>query len=104
LIIAKQSSIEQFGVGYLDGILIYRTNETRHEEQVREVLQRHCKFFLCCKAKMYQFAVLKIGFLGIVITSNGVGMEWDWISIIEDWLTPNSFREVQVLSGFTVFY
>jgi hypothetical protein len=53
---------------------------------------------------MYQFAVLKIGFLGIVITSNDVGMEWDWISIIEDWLTPNSFTEVQVLSGFTVFY
>jgi hypothetical protein len=31
-------------------------------------------------------------------------MESDWIATIEDWPTPKSMRDVQVLLGFTNFY
>jgi hypothetical protein len=96
--------IDDFAVCYLDDILIYSTNEKEHEEHVRQVLQRLKEFGLYCKAEKCQFGVSEVGFLGFVITHDGVGMESDRIATIEDWPTPKSMRDVQVLLGFTNFY
>src|SRR5882757_7029225 len=62
------------------------------------------EFGLYCKAEKCQFGVLEVGILGFVITPDGVGMESDQISTIEDWPTPKSIRDVQVLLGFMNFY
>jgi hypothetical protein len=40
-------------------------------------------------------------FLVFVISPNGRSMEWDLISMVEDLLTPESIRDMQVLFGFT---
>jgi hypothetical protein len=95
--------IDDFAVCYLDDILIYSTNEKEHEEHLRQVLQRLKEFGLYCKAEKCQFGVSEVGFLGFIITPDGVGMESDRISTIEDWPTPKSVRDVQVLLGFTNF-
>ena len=89
---------------YLDDILIYSTKEKEHEDHVRKVLQRLQEFGLCCKAEMCQFSVSEVGFLGFIINSYAIGMESDRISTIEDWPTPKSVRDVQVLLGFANFY
>jgi len=68
------------------------------------VLQRLNVFGLYCKAEKCQFEVSEVAFLGFVITPDGVGMESDRISTIEDLPTPKSIRDVQVLLGFTNFY
>ena len=75
-----------------------------HEEHVREVLQRLQEFGLYCKAKTCQFGVSEVGFLGFIVNSEGISMETDRISTIEDWPTPKSAWEVQALLGFTNFY
>jgi len=62
------------------------------------------EFGLYCKAEKRQFGVSEDSFLGFVITPDGVGMESDRISTIEDWPTPKSIGDVQVLLGFTNFY
>ena len=95
--------IDDFTVCYLDDILIYSTNEKEHEDHVQKVLQRLQEFGRFCKAEKCQFGVRKVGFLGFVITSDGISMESDRISTIEDWPTPESVRDVQVLLGFTNF-
>jgi len=91
-------------VGYLDDTLIYWTNEKEHEEHVRQVLQRLREIGLYCKAEKCQFGVSEVGFLGFLITPDGVGMESDRISTIEDWLTMKSVRDGLVLLRFTNFY
>jgi len=96
--------IDNFAVCYLDDILIYSTNEKLHKEHVRQVLQRLEEFGLYCKAKKCQFGVSEVGFVGFVITPEGVGMESDRISTIEDRPTQKSIRDVQVLLGFMNFY
>jgi hypothetical protein len=96
--------LDDFAVCYLDDILIYSTNEKEHEDHVQKVLERLRQFGLYCKAEKCQFGTSKIGFLGFIISSDGVGMESDRISTIEDWPTPKSIRDVQVLLGFTNFY
>ena len=96
--------IDDFAVCYLDDILIYSTNEKEYDEHVRKVLERLQEFGLYCKAEKCQFGVLEVGYLGFVISSEGVGMETDRISTIEDWPPPKSVHDMQVLLGFTNFY
>jgi len=68
------------------------------------VLRKLKQFGLYCRAEKWQFGVSDVGFLGFVITPDGVGMESDRIPTIEDWLTPKSIRDVQVLLGFMNLY
>jgi hypothetical protein len=89
--------IDDFAVCYLDDILINSENETEHDEDVRQVLRRLREFGLYWKAEKCQFGVKEIGFLGCMISPNGVGMETDRIATIQDWPTPKSIRDVQVL-------
>jgi len=96
--------IDDFTICYLDDILIYSTNEKEHEDHVRNVLQRLQEFGLYCKAEKCLFGVQEVGCLGFVINSDGIGMESDRISTIEDWPTPESVRDVQVLLSFSNFY
>ena len=89
---------------FLDDILIYSTNEKEHEDHVRMVLQRLQDFGLYCKAEKCHCGVREVGSLGFVINSDGIGMESDRISTIEDWPTAESVWDVQVLLGFANFY
>jgi len=68
------------------------------------VLERNRGFGLYCKAELYEFGVSEVGFFGFVISSEEIGMESDSISTIEDWPTPKSVRDVQVLLGVANFY
>jgi len=96
--------IHDFAICYLDDILIYWYNEKKHNEQVQKVLERLTKLGLYCKPNKCQFGVSEVGFLGFVISSEGVGIESDRISTIEAWPTPKSVQDVQVLLGFANFY
>jgi hypothetical protein len=95
--------IDDFAVCYLDDILIYSTNEKLHEDHVRKVLLRLPEFGLYCKSEKCQFGVSEVGFHGFIINSDGIGMESDRISTIEDWPTLKSVRDVQVLLGYVNF-
>jgi hypothetical protein len=96
--------IDNFAVCYLDEILIYSTNEEEHEEQVRKALKGRREFGLYAKAKKFHFEVTEVGFFGSVISPDGISMESDRISTIEDWQTPDSTWDMQVLLRFTNFY
>jgi hypothetical protein len=76
--------INNFTVYYLDDILIYLTNEDDHENHVRKVLERLREIGQYCKAAKCQFGLSEVGFLGFIINLEGVGMESDRISTIED--------------------
>jgi hypothetical protein len=96
--------IDHFAVRYLDDIPIYTTDEEEQKEQVRKALARLRECGLYAKVEKCHFGVTEVGFLGFVINPDGIGMESDRISTIEDWPTTESVRNVQVLLGFTNFY
>jgi len=99
-----QSYIDDFAVCYLDDILIYLTNQEEHEEQVRKVLEQLREFCLYQKSKMCRVGVSEFSILWLAISPDGSAMESDRISTIEEWTTPESVRDVQVLLEFTHFY
>ena len=96
--------LDDFAVCYLDDILIYSDNPDEHEDHVKKVLQRLSEFGLYCKPSKCEFSVTEVGFLGFILSQNGISMEPDRISTIEDWPTPTSVKDVQVLLGFANFY
>ena len=96
--------LDDFTICYLDDILIYSNTPEEHEQHVKKVLACLREFGLYCKAAKCEFGVKKVGFLGFVITPDGVGMEGDRVASIEDWPTPTSVKDVQVFLGFTNCY
>ena len=50
-----------------------------------------------------EFGVKKVGFLGFVISPDGVGKEGDRVACIEDWPTPDSVKDVQVFLDLRIF-
>jgi hypothetical protein len=68
------------------------------------VLETLREYGLYCKAAKCEFSVKKVGFLGFVVSPVGIEMEADRIATIEDWPTPKSVKDVQVLMDFTNFY
>ena len=50
--------------------------------------------------KKCQFGVREVRFLGIVSNPDGIAMETDRTSTIEDWPTTESVQDVQVNVGF----
>jgi len=96
--------IDDLTVRYLHGTLIYSTNEMEHEPHVRQVVYQPTEFGLYCNAEMCQFELSEVGFMGCIITPDGLGMESDRICTIEDCPTPTSNRNGQVLLRFTNFY
>jgi len=96
--------IDDFAVCYLDDILVYSTNEKEHEDHIKKGLEGLRQFGLYCKGERCQFGASEIVFLEFIISSDGIGMESDRISTIEDWPTPKPIRDVPVLLGFTNVY
>jgi hypothetical protein len=76
--------MDNFVVCYLDDILIYSKDPAQHKGHVTKVLERLREYGLYCKAEKCKFSVKKVRFLGFVISPDGIEMEADRITTIED--------------------
>ena len=79
-------------------------NHAEHEAHVKTVLQKFKEFGLYCKGSKCEFSVPRVNFLGFIVSESGIEMETGKIQSIEEWPTPESVREVQILLRFTNFY
>jgi len=89
---------------YLDDILIYSRTEEEHVIHVQQVLGRLRRFKLYAKMSKCEFYKDRVGFLGYVVTPEGVTMEQDRIKTISEWPTPGSIHDVRVFIGFANYY
>jgi hypothetical protein len=71
---------------------------------VREVLERLRNASLFVKLSKYEFSTDAVDFLGYRIGVAGVSMDMRRVSIIQEWLEPESYRDIQVFVGFCNFY
>ena len=89
---------------YLNDILIFSNSEEEHVHHVWEVLKQLWKFWLYIKASKYKWHTTCMGYLRFVITPNGIEMEQDWVTTIDDWPEPRSVWEILMFVGFANFY
>jgi hypothetical protein len=60
---------------YLDNILIFSKDPTKHQKHIKEVLLRLRQNRLYTKLSKYKFFILEVEFLGFVINTKGIIIE-----------------------------
>jgi len=67
---------------YLDNILIYSNNMSKHHQHVKEVLKCFHKAGLYAKAEKYKFHSESVEYLGYILFPSGLTMSDNKIKII----------------------
>lgn len=96
--------LDVFCTAYLDDILIYSENEIDHKEHVRKVLMRLQHAGLQADIKKCEFDVTKTRYLGFIISTKGLMVDPDKISVVKSWAAPKTIKGIQSFLGFCNFY
>jgi transposase InsO family protein len=96
--------LDDFYTAYLDDIIIYSENALEHEEHVKKVLQRLRDAGLQVDLKKCEWNVTCTKYLGFIVTTEGIEVDQEKISIIRDWKPPTTVRGIQSFLGFCNFY
>src|SRR5882672_5605167 len=89
---------------YLDDILIYSDNISKHKAHVWEVLQQLCANGLFAHAEKCEFHITSCKYLRYMLSPEGLTMAAYKVQIIQYWLEPWKVKDVQSFLSFTNFY
>ena len=89
---------------YLDDILIYLNNMSKHHQHVKEVLKHFHKASLYAKAEKCKFHSELVEYLGYILFPSGLTISNDKVKIIQDWPEPKKVKDIQSFLGFANFY
>ena len=80
---------------YLDDILIYSNNMSKHHQHVKEVLKYLRKAGLYAKAEKCEFYSESVEYLRYILSPSGFTMSGNKIKIIQDWPEPKKVKDIQ---------
>ena len=89
---------------YLDDILIYSDDMTKHKVHIKEVLWRLQANGLYASPSKCEFHKDTVEYLGFILSPDGLHMSEDKFKTILDWLEPKKVKDVQYFLGFCNFY
>ena len=69
---------------YLDDILIYLNNMSKHHQHIKKVLKHLCKAGLYAKAEKCKFHSKLVECLGYILSPSSLTMSDDKVKIIQD--------------------
>src|SRR3954469_15481202 len=96
--------IGRFVVVYFDDILIYSKNSDDHIAHLNSVLNVLRKEKLFANLKKCTFCTDKIGFLGFVVSAQGIQVDEEKIRAIQEWPSPKGVSNVRSFHGLASFY
>ncbi|KFY99633.1 hypothetical protein V498_00609 [Pseudogymnoascus sp. VKM F-4517 (FW-2822)] len=96
--------LDDFCTAYLDDILIYSEDPTKHIEYVHKVLQRLREAGLQADIKKCKFNVTCTKYLGYILTTTGVEADPKKIEPLRNWTQPTTVTSVKSYLGFCGFY
>ncbi|KAG8473009.1 hypothetical protein CXB51_034924 [Gossypium anomalum] len=99
-----RSYLDKFVVVFIDNILIYSKDETEHAEHLRIVLQTLRNKQLYAKFSKSEFWLREVGFLGHIVSGDGIWVNPSKISAIVDWKPPKNVTEVRSFLGLAGYY
>ncbi|KAG8480709.1 hypothetical protein CXB51_025421 [Gossypium anomalum] len=96
--------LDRFVVVFIDDILIYLRNESEHTEHLRIVLQTLCDKKLFAKFSQCEFWLKEVGFLGHIVSADGIRVDPSKISAIVDWKSLRNASEVRSFLDLADYY
>ena len=89
---------------FLDDILIFSKTFEEHISRLDAVFSRLKQHGLKLKPTKYEFFKTSVGYLGHVVSQNGVETDSDKIEALSSWPEPNNVKELRSFLGFTGYY
>jgi hypothetical protein len=96
--------LDWFCTAYLDDTLIYSDTFEEDQEHVNRVLEEFEKAGLHLKPEKYKFHCQEVKYLGLIISMEGIKMDPERITTVQDWEAPRNLKDVHVFLGFANFY
>lgn len=96
--------LDKFVVVFIDDILVYSKNEEEHKEHLRLVLEKLREHQLYAKFSKCEFWLKEVGFLGHVISGEGIAVDPTKVQSVTEWLAPTSVGEIRSFLGHAGYY
>ena len=96
--------LDKFVVVFIDVILIYSKSHKEHEEHLHIVLQRLREHKLYAKFSKCEFWLEKVGFLGHVVSKEGIAVDPEKVSAVTEWEPPKNVGEIRSFLGLAGYY
>ena len=91
--------LDKFVVVFIDDILVYSKNEEEHKEHLRLVLEKLREHELYAKFNKCEFWLKEVGFLGRVISGEGIAVDPTKVVTVTNWVSPTTVGEIQSFLG-----
>ena len=89
---------------YIDDIIIYSNNMSKHHWYIKEVLKCLYKAGFYTKVEKCKFYSELVEYLGYILSPSSLTMSNNKVKIIQDWPEPRKVKDIQFFLGFTNFY
>ena len=91
-------------VVYFDDILVYSKSLEDHVQDLRKVFELLRRDKLFANTKKCTFVVYRVGFLGYVVSNQGIHMDENKVEAILNRPVPKSMTDVRSFHGLATFY
>src|SRR4051812_37961475 len=96
--------LDKFVVVFIDDILVFSKNEQEHEAHLHLVLEKLREHQLYAKFSKCEFWLKEVGFLGHVVSGEGVAVDPSMVSTVTEWETPASVGDIRSFLGLAGYY
>ncbi|CAA7035558.1 unnamed protein product [Microthlaspi erraticum] len=96
--------LDVFVIIFIDDILVYSRSQEEHATHLRLVLEKLREQKLFAKLSKCSFWQREMGFLGHIVSAEGVSVDPAKIEAIRDWPRPSSATEIRSFLGLAGYY
>ena len=96
--------LDKFVVVFIDDIFVYSKNEEEHKEHLRLVLEKLKEHQLYAKFSMCEFWLKEVGFLGHVISGEGIAVDPTKVVSVTKWWHPHQLERSGVSLRLAGYY
>ena len=96
--------LDRFVIVFIDDILVYSKSRKQHARHLRIILETLRAEQLYAKFNKCEFWLSQVGFLGHVISAEGVNVDPQKIEAVMNWSRPNSVTEIRSFLGLAGYY
>ena len=96
--------LDQFVIVFIDDILVYSGSLKQHAKHLRIVLNTLRDAQLYAKLSKCEFWLDKVGFLGHIISAEGISVDPQKVEAVMNWERPTSVTEIRSFLGLAGYY